>query len=83
MFWFCNDRSIRRKLIEKIEHVINRLASNNKQSFYDFIASFQICGLWKSFNLQTLSFKYDIWNNRVYMLFFSLITNNAIHNHFT
>ena len=26
---------------------------------------------------------YDIWNNRVHMPFFPVITNNAILNHFT
>ena len=26
---------------------------------------------------------YNIWNYLVYMLVFPLITNNAIHNHFT
>ena len=70
MLWFHNNRSGRHKLTEKIEHVINRLAFNNKQSFHDFIVSSQICDLWKSFSLQTLSFMYDIWNNHVYMPFF-------------
>ena len=69
MFWFLNDRSGRCKLIEIIEHIINRLAYNNKQSVYDFVVSSQICDLWKLHTLQTLSFMNDILNNCVYMPF--------------
>ena len=45
MFWFRNDRSGECKLLEKIEHVINLLVYNNKQSVHDFIVSSQICDL--------------------------------------
>ena len=44
------------KLIEKIEHVIYRLANNNKQSVHELIVSSPIFDLWHSLSLQTLSF---------------------------
>jgi hypothetical protein len=59
-FWFHNDRSGRCKLMQKTDHLIVKLAIICKQPVNKFVAVFRVCDLWKSLNLQMLSFMYDI-----------------------
>jgi hypothetical protein len=83
MFWFHNDRSGRCKLINKIDHLIVKLASICKQPVNEFVAVSRVCDLWKSLNLQMLSFMYDICNNCIVYNFLPCVTNNAVHGHVT
>jgi hypothetical protein len=83
MFWFHNDRSGRYKLIDKIGHVILKLASNCNLTVLDFVKRFRICDVWKVVNLQCLSFMYDLWHKHVNIAFISLMPNTAVHSHYT
>ena len=83
MFWFHNNRSGRYKLIDKIDHLIYKLAFTCNLTVQDFVNRFHICDLWKVLNLQCLSFMYDLWHKHVNIAFISLIPNTAVHTHYT
>jgi hypothetical protein len=83
MFWFHNDRSGRHKLIDKIAHVILKLASNCNWTELDIVNRFRICDVWKVVNLQCFSFMYDLWHKHVIIAFIFLVPNTAVHSHYT
>ena len=69
--------------INKIDHLIVKLASICKQPVNEFVAVSHVCDLWKSLNMQMLSFMYDICNNCIVYNFLPCVTNNAVHGHLT
>jgi hypothetical protein len=76
IFCFHNDRSGKYKLIDKVGHVILKLASNYTLTVLDFIKRFRICDVWKVVKLQSLSFMCDLCK-RVNIAFISLMPNTA------
>lgn len=82
-FWFNNDRSGRYKLVNKIDSLLGTLAKRQGVNLDVFIANSHLCNVNNMYNLQCLSFMYDICNSNIYVPFIPLITNNAVHKHYT
>ena len=80
-FWINNDRCGRYKLIDKIDNllaVIRKIFNNSQMD--DSVVMHDV---WAVYKLQCISLMYDIVNNNVCVLFFSLNLNKIIHGHFT
>ena len=76
-----NDRSGRYKLIDKIDNLLALIRKRFNNSL--MVNSVFMHGVRAVYKLQCVSFMYDIFNNNVYVPFFSLVLNNMIHSHFT
>jgi hypothetical protein len=83
MFWFCNKRSGKYKLINKVDNLILFLAKKFGANVREFVCSNEICNVNDVFKIQTLPFMHDICNNKLHLPFFPIVTNIVIHEHNT
>ena len=83
IYWFNNDRSGRYKLINKIDHLIARLAMYCKMSTNNFVKKYHVLNVFDVHKLQSLLLMYDVCNNTAYLPFVNFVTNNVIHSHNT
>jgi hypothetical protein len=83
MYWFNNDRAGKHKLINKIDHVITKLAKLSKMPLCDYVIKSRICDPMNVYKMQCLSFMYDFTHDVIILLWFDCIYNTAIHTHNT
>jgi hypothetical protein len=69
----------RYKLIDKIDYLITLLAHTHGSTVNDFVTKFQVYNIWNVHKLQSLSFMYDICNNRLQLPYLNIISNNVVH----
>ncbi len=83
MFWCNNNRSGRYKLINKIDHLIARLAKYSGITVENYVFKFGICNVMSVYKLQCLQFMHDLHSNVFQLPYFSLASNKLFHKHNT
>ena len=83
LYWFNNDRPGRRKLINKVDNLIALLAHYSGINLNDFLVKFQVQNVLSVHKMQSLLLMYDICQNKVYLPYIHVTTNNTVHGHFT
>ena len=77
MFWLNNSRSVRYKLITKVDKLISYIRNKYKFSIENF------CNINTIFKRQCLIFMYDLVKNNITIPYLLLTSNSEIHDHFT
>jgi hypothetical protein len=83
VFWFNNVHTCRQKLIDKIDNVILKFASNSKLTFYELVSAARIYDVYKVYKLQLASLMFDVYNNPHNFPYIQFVSNSVVHDHFT
>jgi hypothetical protein len=83
LYWFNNSRSGRHYLLNKIDHIIDKLACCAKITTDELIKKYRVFDVWKVHKLQSLSFMYDVCNNLIELPFVNIDRNTEIHSYNT
>jgi hypothetical protein len=74
MFWYNNNRSGKYKLSNKVDSLISFLSNRLGLCVHEFVSKHKICNVNNVYNLQMLSFMYDLCNNLYCLPHFSVNT---------
>ena len=82
-FWFCNERSGRYELVNKIDHFIENLISTFSITHSNSLSSLMLCKPLNVYKMKFFSLMYDLTKGNVSYPFMHICTNDIIHTHNT